>query len=44
MSVHVTWETWLKDGAEHEGLMLTHQIWSDMRSYLGYQGHLSTPL
>jgi quinol monooxygenase YgiN len=40
MSVHVIWKTWLKDGAEHEGVMLTPQIRSDMRSYPGYQGHL----
>jgi quinol monooxygenase YgiN len=40
MSVYVVWETWLKEGAEREGLRLTQQIWSDMRSYAGYQGHL----
>ncbi len=40
MSVHVIWETWLKDGAVREGLLLTQQIWRDMRSYAGYQGHL----
>ncbi|GHO99580.1 hypothetical protein KSF_096280 [Reticulibacter mediterranei] len=40
MSVYVIWETWLKKGAEREGLRLTRHIWSDMRSYAGYQGHL----
>ncbi len=40
MSVYVIWETWLKEGAEREGLMLTQHIWRDMRSYSGYQGHL----
>jgi quinol monooxygenase YgiN len=40
VSVYVIWETWLKEGAEREGLMLTQHIWRDMRSYSGYQGHL----
>ncbi len=40
MPVHVIWETWLKNGTEREGLGLTQQIWSDMRGYSGYQGHL----
>jgi hypothetical protein len=41
MSVYVVWETWLKEGAEREGLRLTQDIWRDMRScYAGYQGHL----
>jgi len=31
MVITVVWETWLKAGAEAEGLRLTRQIWSDMR-------------
>ncbi len=27
----VVWDTWLKAGAEAEGLRLTRQAWSDMR-------------
>jgi quinol monooxygenase YgiN len=39
--VIVVWETWLKDGAEAEGLRLTRQIWSDMQHVDGY---ISYPL
>ncbi|HEU5393210.1 MAG TPA: tRNA (N6-threonylcarbamoyladenosine(37)-N6)-methyltransferase TrmO, partial [Candidatus Methylomirabilis sp.] len=35
----VVWDTWLKPGAEAEGLRLTRQVWSDMRSFEGYLGH-----
>ncbi len=31
MAVTVVWDTWLKAGAETEGLRLTRQVWSDMR-------------
>src|SRR5262249_25811491 len=37
--VTVIWETWLKAGAEEEGLRLTRQVWSDMRSFDGYVSH-----
>src|SRR5215831_1784741 len=37
--VTVVWETWLKDGAEAEGLRITRQIWSDMRRVDGYVSH-----
>ncbi len=39
MTVTVVWDTWLKPGAEAEGLRLTRQVWSDMRSFEGYLGH-----
>jgi len=39
MVVTVVWETWLKAGAEAEGLHLTRQIWSDMRAFEGYVSH-----
>ena len=39
MSITVVWDTWLKPGAEAEGLALTRQVWSDMRSFEGYLGH-----
>jgi len=39
MMVTVVWDTWLKPGAEAEGLRLTRQIWSDMRSFEGYLSH-----
>ena len=38
--VTVVWDTWLKPGAEAEGLHLTRQVWSDMRSFEGYLSHL----
>jgi quinol monooxygenase YgiN len=38
--VTVVWDTWLKPGAEAEGLRLTRQVWSDMRSFEGYLSHL----
>ena len=37
--VVVIWDTWLKPGAEEEGLRLTRQVWSDMRSFDGYISH-----
>jgi quinol monooxygenase YgiN len=37
--VTVVWDTWLKPGAETEGLRLTRQVWSDMQSFDGYVSH-----
>jgi quinol monooxygenase YgiN len=37
--VSVIWDTWLKEGAEEEGLRLTRQVWSDMRGFDGYVSH-----
>jgi len=37
--VTVFWDTRLKPGAEAEGLRLTRQVWSDMRSFDGYVSH-----
>jgi len=37
--VTVVWDTWLKPGAEAEGLQLTRQVWSDMRAFEGYVDH-----
>jgi len=37
--VTVIWDTWLKPGSEEEGLRLTQQVWSDMRSFDGYVSH-----
>lgn len=37
--VTVVWDTWLKPGAEAEGLQLTRQVWSDTRSFYGYLSH-----
>jgi quinol monooxygenase YgiN len=37
--VTVIWDTWLKPGTEEEGLRLTRQVWSDMRSFDGYVSH-----
>jgi quinol monooxygenase YgiN len=39
MAVTVVWDTWLKPGAEREGLRLTRQVWSDMRAFEGYVSH-----
>ncbi len=39
MAITVVWDTWLKLGAEAEGLRLTRKIWSDMRSFDGYLSH-----
>src|SRR5262245_55431969 len=39
MAVTVVWDTWLKPGAEAEGLRLTRQVWSDMRTFEGYISH-----
>ena len=35
----VVWDTWLKRGAEAEGLRLTRRVWSDMRNFDGYVSH-----
>lgn len=37
--VTVIWDTWLKEGAEAEGMRLTRQVWSDMRGFEGYVSH-----
>ena len=37
--VTVVWDTWLTPGTEEEGLRLTRQVWSDMRSFAGYVSH-----
>jgi len=37
--ITVVWDTWLKPGTEEEGLRLTRQVWSDMRSFDGYASH-----
>jgi len=37
--ITVIWDTWLKPGTEREGLRLTRQVWSDMRSFDGYISH-----
>lgn len=37
--ITVVWDTWLKPGLEEEGLRLTRQVWSDMRSFDGYVSH-----
>jgi quinol monooxygenase YgiN len=37
--ITVIWDTWLKFGAETEGLRLTRLVWSDMRSFSGYVSH-----
>ena len=37
--VTVVWETWLKEGTEVEGLMITRQVWSDMQQVDGYVSH-----
>lgn len=39
MSITVVWDTWLKPGAEADGLRLTRQVWSDMRAFEGYVAH-----
>ncbi len=39
MAVTIVWDTWLKPGTETEGLRLTRQVWSDMRSFEGYLSH-----
>ena len=39
MPVTVVWDTWLKPGAEVEGLRLTRQVWADMRAFEGYLSH-----
>jgi quinol monooxygenase YgiN len=39
MAITVVWDTWLKPGAEAEGLRLTRQVWSDMRAFEGYVSH-----
>ena len=37
--ITVILDTLLKPGAENEGLRLTRQVWSDMRSFDGYVSH-----
>jgi heme-degrading monooxygenase HmoA len=37
--ITVIWDTWLKPGAEEEGLRITRQVWGDMRSFSGYVSH-----
>jgi quinol monooxygenase YgiN len=37
--VNVVWETWLKAGAEEEGLEITRRIWADMTRFEGYVSH-----
>src|SRR5262245_13986345 len=37
--VTVIWDTWLKPGAEEEGLRLSRQVWSDMRQFDGFVSH-----
>jgi len=37
--ITVIWDTWLKSGAEEEGLRLTRRVWSDMRDFDGYLSH-----
>lgn len=37
--ITVIWDTRLKPGAEEEGLRLTRQVWSDMKSFDGYISH-----
>lgn len=37
--VTIIWDTWLKPGAEQEGLRLTRQVWSDMQAFDGYLSH-----
>ncbi|MFO0699514.1 MAG: hypothetical protein U0236_09810 [Nitrospira sp.] len=39
MPITIVWDTWLKPGAEIEGLTLTRQIWSDMQSFEGFVSH-----
>lgn len=39
MAVTVVWDTWLKPGAEEEGLRLTRKVWSDMHAFEGYVSH-----
>jgi quinol monooxygenase YgiN len=37
--VTMIWDTWLKEGAEAEGLRLTRRVWSDMQGFDGYVSH-----
>ncbi len=37
--VTVIWETWLKHGAEDEGLALTQRRRSEMQGFAGYTSH-----
>jgi predicted RNA polymerase sigma factor len=39
MTITAVWDTWLKPGADAEGLRLTQQVWSDMRNFDGYLSH-----
>jgi len=35
----VVWHSLFKEDAQQEGLVLTRQIWQDMRTFDGYIGH-----
>lgn len=37
--ITVVRDTWIKAGAEAEGLALTRRIWEDMRRFDGYVSH-----
>lgn len=37
--IMIVWDTWLKPGTEADGLRLTRQVWSDMKSFDGYLSH-----
>lgn len=39
MAITIVWDTWVRPGAEAEGLKLTRQIWSDMRGFEGFLSH-----
>lgn len=39
MRITVVWDTWLRPGTEAEGLQLTRQVWSEMRSFEGFVSH-----
>lgn len=39
MAIVVVWDTWLKEGAEAEGLRVTREVWADMRTFAGYVSH-----
>lgn len=37
--ITVIWDTWIKPGAEEQGLQLTRKLWNDMRQFTGYVAH-----
>jgi len=39
VAIVVVWDTWLKEGAEAEGLRVTREVWADMRAFAGYVSH-----